>query len=188
MVLSLAEAARLLGKSERQVRYLIRTGKLPAQKTGERWLIRREDLPLSEGQERAATQKAERAARLAVEILQPGGEAKSEKKGYSIRQMRAFQEGAPLYRDLAAQLGAEHPAAELLREALLLFACGFHEFEAGAKAGFYARARQHASRATMTLLLDAADSCDQLVERLETNLLPVLGGLIHQAERRGRRQ
>ncbi len=54
MKLSLSEAARLLNQSERQVRYLIRQGKLRARKADGRWIIRREDLPLSEGQEKVA--------------------------------------------------------------------------------------------------------------------------------------
>jgi hypothetical protein len=46
MLLSLPEAARRLGKSERQVRYLIRNGQVPAQKTGGRWMVDSESLPL----------------------------------------------------------------------------------------------------------------------------------------------
>ena len=57
MDLSLAEVARLLGKSERQVRYLIVQGKLPARKVGRKWSVRRQDLPLSDGQKKAAAQK-----------------------------------------------------------------------------------------------------------------------------------
>lgn len=186
MLLSLSEAARLFGKSDRQVRYLIRTGKLPARKEDGRWVIRREDLPLSPGQEKAARRKSERAVDLALELLDPEAR-KDKKKGYSIRQMRAFQEGVPLYHDLTGQLSAEHPAALLLRESLMLFACGFHEFESGAKARLYAQARQQASRAAMTLLLEPTVHVE-LIERLETGFLPVLGGLIHHAEKRGSRK
>jgi excisionase family DNA binding protein len=60
MQLSLQQAAERLGKSVRQVRYLIQTGALPAQKSGGRWLIAAADLPLSEGQ-RAALERRERA-------------------------------------------------------------------------------------------------------------------------------
>ncbi len=58
MDLSLSEAARLLGQSDRQVRYLIQKGKIPAHKKGGRWIVRRDDLPLSPGQLTAAQQKA----------------------------------------------------------------------------------------------------------------------------------
>jgi len=187
MKLSLTEAARLLNKSERQVRYLIRYGKLPARKVEGRWIIRRQDLPLSEGQEKAAAQKAERAARLAAEVLQPRSEEGRAKGRFSIRQLRAFQTGAPLYQELVKEVGGDHPATELLKEALMLLACGYHEFEAGSKQELYSRARQHTSRAAMALLLDEKVQRDDLVDRFETALLPAIGGLIHQAEKRKKR-
>lgn len=187
MNLSLSEAARLLGKTDRQMRYLIRTGKLPARKRDGRWVIRREDLPLSAGQEKAVRQKSERAAMLALDLLGPDLESKTSKKMTSIRQMRAFNEGVPLYRDLTSQLGEEHPAVELLRESLMLFSCGYYEFKSSLKAELYARARQQASRAAMTLLL-APEANDELIDRLEGGYLPVLGGLIHQAEKRRARR
>ncbi len=185
MDLSLSEAARLLGKSDRQVRYLIRAGKLPASKKNGRWTIRREDLPLSAKQERAARHKVDRAAQLAEEILRPeGGDAK---KKYSIRDLRAYREGAAIYRELAAA-GADHAATELMRESLMLLACGYHEFQAANKAELYARARHQASRAAMALLLDDEEAHRDRIERLETAFLPALGGLIHHADKRGRRR
>lgn len=187
MKLSVTEAAQLLGKSDRQIRYLIDQG-LPARKEKGHWVIRRQDLPLSKGQEKAARQKTERAAQLAEKILRP--EPREAKKGYSVREMRAYQEGAPLYRDVVAAVGAEHPGVGLLREALMLLACGYHEFEGRAKAKLYAGARHHASRAAMALLLDDEDAHRGLVDRLESIVLPALGGLIRQAEKRerGKRQ
>ncbi len=169
MDLSLAEAARLLGKSERQVRYLIHSGKIPSRKKGRRVVIRRKDLPLGEGQQRAAEQKTERAARLADEILRPEGSgAKKAKAKYSIRGLRAFQEGATIYRQLTAAAGADHAATTGMRESLMLLACGYPEFQAATKADFYARARQEASRVTMALLLDDEDAHRDAVERLES--------------------
>ncbi len=187
MNLSLTETARLLNKSDRQVRYLIKHGGIPARKVDGRWVIRREDLPLSDGQVRAATQKQERAARLAMEVLQPGGEPKGSKR-FSVRELRAFREGAPLYRELISAAGADHPAAALLRETLMLLACGYHEFESRNKAAFYSRSREQASRAAMALLLEDEEARRELIDRLETSLLPAIGGLIHHAERRERRK
>ena len=46
MHISVKEAAELLGKSQRTIRHLAQTGKLPAQRIGSRWLIQREDLLL----------------------------------------------------------------------------------------------------------------------------------------------
>ena len=74
-----------------------------------RWVIQREDLPLSEGQVRAERQKAERATRLAAEILRPDAGSAGAKKSYSVQETRAFEEGEPLYRDLRARAGTEHP-------------------------------------------------------------------------------
>lgn len=187
MELSLSEAARLLGKSDRQVRYLIRSGRIPARKHDGHWIIQREDLPLSDGQVRAERQKAERATRLAAEILRPDAGAAGAKKSYSVRETRAFEEGGPLYHDLKAETGAEHPAAVFLRESLMLLACGYHEFDAPKKAEIYSQARHQASRATMALLLDD-EPHQELVARFETSFLPALGGLIHQADRRSRRR
>jgi excisionase family DNA binding protein len=44
--LSLAEAATVLGKSERQVRYMINNGRLKAVKIGGSWVVESSDLPL----------------------------------------------------------------------------------------------------------------------------------------------
>lgn len=187
MELSLAEAARLLGKSDRQVRYLIRCGRLPAEKLDGRWRIKRQDLPLSEGQRRAEELKRERAARIALEVLQPVGEEAPAKR-FSVQELRAYREGAPLYRELLALLGNDHPAVAFLQEALMLLACGCHEFHSGKKAEYYARTREQLSRTTMALLLDNEQAGGPAVQQLEQSILPAIGGLIRQAERRGRKQ
>ncbi len=44
MDLSIKEAATLIGKSERTVRHMAQTGRLPARRIGSRWVIRRTDL------------------------------------------------------------------------------------------------------------------------------------------------
>jgi excisionase family DNA binding protein len=44
MEISIKDAAELLGKSERTVRHMAQTGRLPARRIGARWLINREDL------------------------------------------------------------------------------------------------------------------------------------------------
>ena len=53
MQLTIDQAAIRLGKTARQVRYLIQSERLPARKVGGRWVIESENLPLSEGQEKA---------------------------------------------------------------------------------------------------------------------------------------
>jgi excisionase family DNA binding protein len=44
MEISIKDAAELLGKSERTVRHMAQTGRLPARRIGARWLIDRDDL------------------------------------------------------------------------------------------------------------------------------------------------
>ncbi|MEZ4449436.1 MAG: helix-turn-helix domain-containing protein [Nannocystaceae bacterium] len=44
MELSIKEAAEVLGKSERTVRHMAQTGRLPARRIGSRWVISRDDL------------------------------------------------------------------------------------------------------------------------------------------------
>ena len=66
MQLTIDEAAARLGKSARQIRYLIQNDGLPAKKIAGRWVIQADDLPLSEPQ-REAVGRQERALRGAVE-------------------------------------------------------------------------------------------------------------------------
>ena len=48
MKLTLEQAAARLGKSERQIRYLVQNSRLAAEKVGGRWLIESDDLALSD--------------------------------------------------------------------------------------------------------------------------------------------
>ncbi|HRC85320.1 MAG TPA: helix-turn-helix domain-containing protein [Thermoanaerobaculia bacterium] len=93
MNLSLSEAATALGKSERQVRYLIAQGHLPATKQGGRWQVDSSELPLSEGR-RQALEGQLGAARTAVErALAPLAKAvgaPAERRSFSVRDLEAF--------------------------------------------------------------------------------------------------
>ena len=44
MILSVRDTAVLMGKSERQIRYMLRQGQIPGRKPGKSWIIRRLDL------------------------------------------------------------------------------------------------------------------------------------------------
>ena len=59
-IVTLPEAAALLGQSLHQVRYLIRSARLPAKKVGGQCRVRREDLPRGDAQAQAAKRKVER--------------------------------------------------------------------------------------------------------------------------------
>ena len=108
MKLSLTDAARILGKSSRQVRYMIHKGRLPATKLGERWVIRREDLPVSAGQQRALERKKEKALNMAENVLH--GETRPF---YSVLDLKVFHTGSKIYHELIAEIGKEDPAGIL---------------------------------------------------------------------------
>jgi excisionase family DNA binding protein len=61
MEISIKDAAELLGKSERTVRHMAQTGRLPARRIGARWLINQEDLLAAQGQ--PASTDADRPSR-----------------------------------------------------------------------------------------------------------------------------
>jgi excisionase family DNA binding protein len=145
MQLGIEEAAKRLGKSARQMRYLIQTGQLPAKKTGGRWLIEAQDLPLSEKQ-RAAIDRREKALRGAVERGLGLGEETPRR--YSVRDLKAFQIALPLYRQACELLGAEHAAVNALRESLVVLSRGCHRYAHDDKADAYRNARDAASLAS----------------------------------------
>jgi hypothetical protein len=109
MRLTIAEAATRLGKSPRQVRYLIQTNRLTAQKFAGAWVVESENLPLSEGQVQALNRR-ERELRSAVEHaldLPAGGERAPR---YSVRDLKAFQLALPIHRTATERLGGEQGA------------------------------------------------------------------------------
>ena len=98
--LSLPEAAALLGQSLHQVRYLIRTARLPAKKVGGQWRVRREDLPRGEAQAQAAERKVERLREAVDDALA----LPPSKVRYSLRDMKAFAVARPLCLEAARSL------------------------------------------------------------------------------------
>jgi len=79
--LSITEAATLLGKSHRQIRYLIRTGRLPAAKVGSRWRIESATLPLSDAERQELAQRSELARKAFEHALQPAIKAARPEAG-----------------------------------------------------------------------------------------------------------
>jgi excisionase family DNA binding protein len=114
MQLTLNEAAVRLGKSPRQVRYLIQTNRLPAHKLGRSWVLDSEKLELSPGQTQALDRR-ERQLRSAVKraLDLPTGEERPAR--YSVRDLKAFQLALPIHRLAAERLGGEHAATSALR-------------------------------------------------------------------------
>lgn len=182
MNLSLTQAAQLLGKTRRQVEYLVKTGRLPAKKEGARWVVADTDLPLSPAQRQARERKAAALHAVAEEVL---GEA-APKTRYSLRDLKAFREGLAAHAAAREALPATHPALSLLRRGLDELAVGCHRFERRAKAESYGRARDCASLAACALLVDTPPAGDALVEHIEQALIPAIAGLLRRADRGGR--
>lgn len=176
MDVSLDEAAVLLGKSARQVRYLIQQGRLTAKKDGSRWVIRREDLPLPPGAMGARDRAVGRLRAVADEVLPPS------QPPIGVGQLRAWQVGSPLLRELVA-VAPEHPAALALRSALLAVSRGCHRFHARDKAEAYAEARDAAADSAALLLLDGAPALAAIGARVEADLLPAMSGLLRRVDR-----
>ncbi|KFB70854.1 MAG: DNA binding domain, excisionase family [Candidatus Accumulibacter phosphatis] len=185
MKLTLEQAAARLGKSERQIRYLVHNGRLPAEKIGGRWLIDSDALTLSDGQ-REAVERKERQLRAAVEegLGLPAASERSPR--YSVRDLKGFQLALPLYRQTAACLGADHPATLALRRVLEELARGCHRFEHAEKAEAYRQARDAASAAVVELLLCTRPETDAVAVQIEQDLMAALAGLLRRLDHRRR--
>jgi hypothetical protein len=121
---TLDEAAVLLRKSVRQVRYLIQSGQLAAHKDNGRVTVLRSDLPNPAGE--ARTEARIEALRTQVEdalALPP------RRDRYSVRDIKAFAIGAPLLRAVDNALPIEHPARRALHACLIELCCGCHRYE-----------------------------------------------------------
>ena len=114
MKLTLSETATVLGKSERQIRYLIKRGELQAAKEGSKWCLRSEDLPLTDAQRAALSRRVDAAREAFDKGLRPAAKAADASDGrraYSVTQLAAFEVGRQIHQDLVGALGSEHLAA-----------------------------------------------------------------------------
>lgn len=200
MKLSIAETATVLGKSQRQIRYLIKTGDLCATKEGPRWRIDGADLPISDADRQALAERAQ-VARGAFEkglepvvkaaLSAPGDSAAREetKRSYSVTDLRAFQAGEAIYREVRRDLGPEEPAVAYLFEALALLSRGCHCFHPKEKAGRFTEARELAATAVAALFLHDGDEDARrrsLAQRIEQEMIPKVAGLVASYEKRSR--
>lgn len=198
MNLSLSEAAIVLGQTERQVRYLIKTGRLVAKKEhGGRWVIASESLPLSEGQRQAMAERAATARQAVEKAIAPVEKAanvtteetaSSEKRHYSVNDFQVFQIGATLLREIGVALGKENAAALQLFTSLARMTRGCHAFQPEEKAARFAEARELAADAVSHLLLEGEESARRgLADRLEQTYIPKLAALVVSQEKRTRK-
>jgi hypothetical protein len=182
MQLTLEQTATRLGKSKRQVLYMIQTGRLPAQKIAGRWSIESDRLPRNEAQQRADERK-QRQLRAAVEEALEIPPESTRSKRYSVRDLKAFQIALPLHEKAVAELGAEHPATSCLKHVLEQLTQGCHRFERSDKAEAYRAARDQASLAVCELVLSKSAPADQLIHTLEQDLMASLAGLLRRVDR-----
>jgi excisionase family DNA binding protein len=183
MQLTIEEAAARLGKSPRQVRYLIQSKRLPARKFAGSWVIESENLPLSEGQTRAL-ERRERQLRSAVEQALELPADGDRPLRYSVRDLKAFQLALPVYQKASQILGNDHPATAALRRVLEHLARGCHRYDRADKATAYREARDAASLAVCELVLQGRAEAVELVAAIEQELMSALAGLLRRIEPR----
>ena len=180
MQLTLDQAAIKLGRSVRQVRYMVQKGKLRARKVGHRWMIEDVDLP-SSPQQRDVNARKERQLRAAVER---GLDLPTRRARYSVRNLKACQIALPLYHRAQDALGPAHPATLALRGVIEQLARGCHRYEHASKAAAYNEAREAASQAISELLLSSHDRADPLITDIEQELMAALAGLLRRLDRK----
>lgn len=176
--LSLTQAAQLMGKTRRQLEYLIQTGRLQARKERGRWRIDETALPLSPEQRAASARRAQALRETATEVL----DRAVPKTRYSIRDLKAFQAALSLWYDSSPILPADHPARGYLRTTLDQLAIGCHRFDRRHKAAAYSAARDAASLSACALLADGAAQ-PEWVSRIEDQIIPAIAGLIRRTDR-----
>jgi hypothetical protein len=194
MELSLEDAATKLGKSVRQVRYLVKLGRLPARKVAGRYLVTMpasgclsgdEPAPSSSSSSPRATaqQRKQSALRAAVEDAL---DLPPQQRRYSLRDLKAFLVGLPLYQQALDRLGPEHGACRALRQLLENLSRGCHRFDSADTAEAYRAARDAASQAVCELLLSPGTGSEALVDGIEQDLMAALAGLLRRLQPRQR--
>jgi excisionase family DNA binding protein len=141
MALSIKEAAQVLGKTRRQVAYMIDQGELPAKKSGGRWVIERPDLNVDEPRRQRVSRKQAQFKAVIEEAVIPGNQR------YTLRDLKAVQLAIPIYRQLAERGAGCEKAASHMRECLDQLAVGCHRYDRQEKTLAYPAARDAASLA-----------------------------------------
>ena len=191
MKLSLSDVATLLNKSPRQIRYMIGSGALKAKKEGKSWRFDPDDLPLTAEQRAKLRDNADAVTESASKAAGKARAAAGKpRRHYSITDLRAYQLGEPLYRQLVQACGPDDAATKRLRRALELLAIGCHAFHGREKRMHYAAAREAVASTVTDLRLSTDVDMNQnekrcaLAEALEQTLLGPINALIRRAERK----
>jgi hypothetical protein len=134
MLLSLREAALLLGRSPRTLRAQVARGEVKGVKQNNRWMIARAALPMSDSRLAEVQRRAEQV-RAEVEAALPSRTG--------ARKPRSIEDFAPfrVVREVLASLPPGSPAAPALRRAALALAAGVHRYRGPDKHAALAAAR-----------------------------------------------
>ncbi|MEE8524949.1 MAG: helix-turn-helix domain-containing protein [Thermoanaerobaculia bacterium] len=192
MQLSVAETATVLAKTPRQVRYMIRQGRLKAERQGKSWRIDSDSLPLGDAERQALKERLDVARGSVDAALEPVAKAldksaKGEEERYSVRKLLAFETGRRLYQELAAGSASEQPGLQALFDGLVQLTQGCHAFRAEEKAGHFRAARRLVATATAHLFLCGDERGAEVAAKLEQELIPKIGGLVAAQEKGGRK-
>ena len=201
---TLAEAAKLVGRSERRVWSWLQEGKIKAEKSGKSWLIDAESL-LAFGRALGLKLKGDNGSSLPPPPLpvtesrpKPG---RKQTGHFTFRELGAYEAlRAPTVEALRFQAdlppGPAKPVADrssqALLEALEHLTIGYHAYHLQEKITHYRLARAAACAGASGLLI-AGDLAEEprkavgLAERLEGDPLNALSGLIRAMERKNRR-
>ena len=183
MKVTLVEAARLLGKSPRQLRYMLKQGEVKGEKSEGRWVFDDADLPRSPAQEQARQRKAAELEAAVGEALE-STLRKPRGRGYSVTDLVAFRTGAAACREAARRMGDEHRATVAMRASVVALGQGCHRFHHREKNEAYSRAREEAAAAVALLHIDGGDAARTLADEVEANYLTSLVGLLRRPERK----
>ncbi len=168
----------MLGKSERQVRYLIQTGRLAGTKAEGRWQIPAEALAKRPERRERTAEKLEALRAVVEQALPAGGTAAP----WSVTNMRAVKSALELHRAMVEAFSPAAPEADAVARAVRSLVRGGHAFQRQDKRASYQDARLAACDALSALLLRGTAPALALVEQTETSLLPALSGLVRRAE------
>lgn len=121
MEISIKDAADLLGKSERTVRHMAQTGRLPARRVGSRWLIDRDDLQSGKysGQDDDNAEPTAAEATLDADELDshdadPGATGRDDLTSSAVRPRLRFDRGLPPGTPSVRELDSFQIATDLL--------------------------------------------------------------------------
>ncbi len=182
MKMTLGEAAHYLGKSERQVRYLIKLGQIKGNKVEGRWVFDQADLPVSKERLRVREQKAAELGAAVEEALGPHLRPPS-RRTYSVADLGAFRAGVAACRSSGARLG-EHAATTAMRASLVALSQGCHRFHQREKADAFRAARERAAEAVALLHVEGSEVARSIADSVEQDYITALVGLLRRQERR----